>query len=279
MSVVSVSTSPEARALAGSIQTAVRRHPTVDPWLPGGASDDRNLALDAALRAIGWQDLIADDAWLPYIAPAARELGRGFAPIDSIDGFLGGALRAGDLVRYAGQGDIIVSLVDGGLLRQRAERLQPLGYTDALAVAQVVEASDLAVETGADADRRRAAWLAASVGYLAGLSEEALRLASEHVMAREAFGRPLAALEPVQQQLATAATRTVGMTLLTGEHVDAARLSYVGEAACQVVAICQQVVGAIGYALEFPLQRAFRRSRAVQLWADAALYPQVTNAN
>ena len=32
-----------------------------------------------------------------------------------------------------------------------------------------------------------------------------------------------------------------------------------------------QVAGAIGFTLEFPLQRAYRRARAVQLWADAFL--------
>ena len=261
---------------ARSIQTAVRRHPTADPWLPGGACADRNPELDAALRAIGWQELVADDASLPYIAPAARELGRGFAPLDSVDQFLGGALLVGELARYASVGDDLVSLVEGGLWRQRAERLQAVGYTDALGVAQVLEASELAPETGGEAQRRRAAWLAASLGYLAGLSEEALRLAREHVMTREAFGRPLAALEPVQQQLATAATLTAGITLLAAEHVDAPGLCHACEAACQITAICQQVVGALGYALEFPLQRAYRRARAMQLWADAALYPRAS---
>lgn len=278
MSVLKVSSSPEARELAGLIQSAVRRHPTADPWLPGGVSVDRNPALEAALRAIGWQELVADDAWLPYIAPAARELGRGFSPLDSIDQFLGGALRVGEQTRYATDGDVLVSLVEGGLRRQRAERLQPVGYTDALGVAQVVEVSELGIEMGSDAERRRAAWLAASLGYLAGLTEEALRLATEYVMTREAFGRPLAALEPVQQQLATAATLTTGINLLTEERIDAPALSHAGEAACQVTAICQQVVGAIGYALEFPLQRAYRRSRAVQLWIDAALYACATSA-
>lgn len=278
MSVLKVSSSPEARELAGLIQSAVQRYPTTDPWLPGGVSVDRNPELEAALRAIGWQELVEDEAWLPYIAPAARELGRGFAPLDSIDQFLGGALRVGAQARYATQGDGLVSLVAGGLCRQHAKRLQPVGYTDALGVVQVIEASELGIETGVNADRQRAAWLAASLGYLAGMSEEALRLATEYVMTREAFGRPLAALEPVQQQLATAATLTTGINLLTEERVDAPTLSHAGEAACQVTVICQQVVGAIGYALEFPLQRAYRRSRAVQLWADSALYSRATSS-
>jgi len=265
--------SHDARELARLIQTAVQRHPTVDPWRPGADATDRNPALGGALSAIGWHDLGAEDGWLPYIAPAARELGRGFAPLDTIDQFLGGALRVGAYARYSEVGDVLVSLVEGGGLRsERALRLQPVGYTDAIGIRQVIEVHDLTVELDDDARRRRAAWLAGTLGYLAGLTEEALRLATEHVMTREAFGRPLAALEPVQQQLASAATLTTGISLLTAERVEPAALSHAAEAACQVTAICQQVTGAIGYALEFPLQRAFRRSRVLQLWTDEALF-------
>ena len=32
-----------------------------------------------------------------------------------------------------------------------------------------------------------------------------------------------------------------------------------------------QVTGALGFTLEFPLQRAYRRSRSVRTWADAVL--------
>ena len=37
------------------------------------------------------------------------------------------------------------------------------------------------------------------------------------------------------------------------------------------MAICMQVTGALGFTLEFPLQRAYRRSRAARAWADAVL--------
>lgn len=273
-----LSLSQEARELVRSIQTAVQRHPTADPWRPGVNAVDRNPELGVALTAIGWQDLGADDAWLPYIAPAARELGRGFAPLDTIDQFLGGALRVGEHARYVEVGDVLVSLVEEGLRTERAVLLQPVGYTDAIGVRKVIEVSDPAVETGDDARRRRDAWLAGTLGYLAGLTEEALRLATEHVMTREAFGRPLAALEPVQQQLATAATLSTGISLLTAERVEPSMLCHAGEAACQVTAICQQVVGAVGYALEFPLQRAYRRSRVLQLWTDEALFAKLRSA-
>jgi hypothetical protein len=41
----------------------------------------------------------------------------------------------------------------------------------------------------------------------------------------------------------------------------------------QPAAACQQVADATGFTLEFPLQRAYRRARAVQLWADALIAP------
>ena len=75
-----------------------------------------------------------------------------------------------------------------------------------------------------------AAWCAASTGYLAGLGEEALRLALEHARSRHAFGGPLAALEPVQQMLADAATLVDGLTLLSADSPGADALAHAGEA-------------------------------------------------
>jgi alkylation response protein AidB-like acyl-CoA dehydrogenase len=116
-----------------------------------------------------------------------------------------------------------------------------------------------------------AAWCAASTGYLAGLAEEALRLALDHARSRRAFGAPLAALEPVQQMLADAATLADGLTLLTGDGPGVDALAHAGEAAERAVGICMQVTGALGFTLEFPLQRAHRRSRSARSWADGVL--------
>jgi len=52
-----------------------------------------------------------------------------------------------------------------------------------------------------------------------------------------------------------------------------AALAHAGAAAVEITASCQQLVGAIGFTLEFPLQRAYRRARALALWADALLTP------
>jgi alkylation response protein AidB-like acyl-CoA dehydrogenase len=116
---------------------------------------------------------------------------------------------------------------------------------------------------------RFAAWVGASTGYLAGMSEEALRLALEHAQSRRAFGGPLSALEPVQQMLADAATLVDGLSLLTGASPGLDALVHAGDAAERAVGICMQVTGALGFTTEFPLQRAYRRSRSARAWVDA----------
>jgi alkylation response protein AidB-like acyl-CoA dehydrogenase len=124
---------------------------------------------------------------------------------------------------------------------------------------------------GDEARRPMAAWTAASTGYLAGLADESLRLCLEHARSRRAFGGALAALEPVQQMLADAATLVDGLLLLADDLPGPDALGHAGEAAERAIAIGMQVTGALGFTLEFPLQRAYRRSRAARAWAEAAL--------
>ena len=35
--------------------------------------------------------------------------------------------------------------------------------------------------------------------------------------------------------------------------------------------ICMQVTGALGFTMEFPLQRAYRRSRSARAWNEAVI--------
>jgi len=179
-------------------------------------------------------------------------------------------LTVDGLARYANEGAALVEPRAGECVRRRAIRLSSLPYTDALGVARV---EDAASETVPDPEAgvRMATWCAASTGYLAGLGEEALRLALEHARSRRAFGGPLGALEPVQQMLADAATLVDGLTLLSADSPGADALAHAGDAAERAVAICMQVTGALGFTLEFPLQRAYRRSRSARVWADAVL--------
>ena len=268
----------EIRAFATSVRGSLERHPPEDAWRPGVHADDRSSELRHALTDLGWDEVGTGVELLPFVAPAAVELGRRFAPLDLVDSLLGGALAADGLARYAAEGDRLVFLQGGGVRVRTALSLEPIAYGDALAVQRILAAEDGVSLADEEAAARRSAWVAASVGYLAGISAEAVRLATEHAVSRHAFGRPLAALDPVQQHLATAATLADGATLLAEDVPGPAALAYAGDAACRVTALCQQVVGAIGYTLEFPLQRAFRRARAARLWADQALRGADTRA-
>ena len=260
----------EARDFAATVAEIARRHAPPDPWRPGAAVSDADPGLERALSDAGWDELGRDEALLPLVAPAGAALGRAFASLAPVDALLGGALVVAGLARYAREGGPLMEPRSGELVRTQAERLSPLPYTDALGVARVRTARGAPV--AADESRiRMAAWCAASTGYLAGLGEEALRLALEHARSRRAFGGPLAALEPVQQMLADAATLVDGLTLLTTDSPGADALAHAGEATERAVAICMQVTGALGFTLEFPLQRAYRRSRAAPVWADAVL--------
>jgi butyryl-CoA dehydrogenase len=261
----------DVRTFASSVAGALERHPVQDPWRPGAHADDRNPGLRDAVFELGWGDVSTVPGLLPFVAPAAVELGRRFAPLDLVDATLGGALVVDGYARYPAVRERLVEVRGATLSVRTAVRLTPLGYIDALAVHAVDEVTEEKTVTGPEAAARRDAWIAANAGYLAGLSAEAVRLAAEHAKSRHAFGRPLAALDPIQQHLATAATLADGATLLAEERVTAAGLAHAGEGAAHATALCQQVVGAIGYTLEFPLQRAFRRARAVRLWADAVL--------
>lgn len=261
----------DVRTFAASVAGALERHPVEDPWRPGAHADDRNPSLRAALVDLGWADVATDPDLLPFVGPSATELGRRFAPLDLVDLTLGGSLCVDRYARYADEGGRVVEIRGPALSLGTPVGLAPVGYIDALAVHAVARVEEETTVDGTEAAARLDAWITATTGYLAGLAAEAVRLAAEHAKSRHAFGRPLAALDPIQQHLATAATLADGASLLAEEHVTAAGLAHAGEAAANVTALCQQVVGAIGYTLEFPLQRAFRRARAARLWADAVL--------
>ena len=257
----------EAAQFAATVAAIASRHAGADPWKPGAAASDANPALAEALREAGWEELGSDPGLLPLAAPAGAALGRAFASLAYVDGLLGGALRVGALARYASEGAVLVEPLRGHLHVSGCEQFTRIPYTDALGVGVVAKAAPAREESGA----RMAAWVAASTGYLAGMSEEALRLALEHARSRRAFGGPLSALEPVQQMLADAATLVDGLTLLSGDTPGLDALAHAGDAAERAVTICMQVTGALGFTMEFPLQRAYRRSRSARAWNEAVI--------
>jgi len=260
----------EVAQFAETVAGVAARHVKPDPWRPGAAVSDADPDLERALSDAGWDELARDGELLPVAAPAGAALGRAFASLAPVDSLLGGALTVGSLARYARHGGVTIAPRLGGLHAERAEEVTEVVSTDALGVSAIRVSGGAEVEA-AEAQVRMAAWVAASAGYLAGMSEEALRLTLEHAQSRRAFGGPLSALEPVQQMLAEAATLVEGLTLLAAGSPGMDALAHAGDAAERAVAICMQVTGALGFTMEFPLQRAYRRSRAARAWNEAVL--------
>jgi alkylation response protein AidB-like acyl-CoA dehydrogenase len=103
------------------------------------------------------------------------------------------------------------------------------------------------------------------------VGEGALELTVTYARQRRAFDSTLAALAPVQQLLARAATEIRGVRLLATMGAGADALAHAGPAIADACAACQQVTGAIGFTLEYPLQRYTQRARALAVWNDALL--------
>jgi butyryl-CoA dehydrogenase len=262
----------EQRAFAESIATAAERalRGGPPPWRPGEAGDDRQAELTQALATAGWRSLAEERELLPFAGPAAIELGRRLAPLDVIDGLLGGPLLADELVRYGG-GGTAVAVGHDAVRSFRLTDERPVAYGDAIGVFRVDGLEQTGELNGPHARLRIDAWLAASVGYAAGVGEYALGLTSDYARQRRAFGSTLSALGPVQQLLADAATTVRGLSLLAADLPGTRALAHTSAALCAVTANCQQVTGAIGYTLEYPLQCAYRRARAMRLWSDCVL--------
>ena len=134
-------------------------------------------------------------------------------------------------------------------------------------------------EAGAPIARAPAVDLAAAAAALtaariAGLLQGAAELAHAHVAAREQFGRPLAAFQAIQQQMARLAEEVIAaraaaslafavpMVTRAGAAVAKARAS---EAAAEAQAILHQVHGAIGMTAEYDLGLYTRRLQEARI--------------
>ena len=290
----------DARAFAESVAGVVDRHaPAARAWEPGALAPPKATELDAALGELGWDDLARDAELVACAGLGAVELGRRLASLDCIDRLLGGGPMAGDLVRSLGPEPTTIIREDGAVLRAPVRRSEPVATADGLDLHRVLELGEPVEMPAARWRIAERAWLAAGVGYLAGLGQGALEMTQDYVRQRQAFGSTLAALAPVQQLLAEAATAVRGVRLLAGaggatiasgetvasggtvasgetvaggetlDYSDA--LAHAGPAVAQACAACQQVTGAIGFTLEYPLQRHTQRARALTAFNDALL--------
>lgn len=257
---------------AESIRGHANRHTPDDQWTPGATVSDHSASLMSALSEAGWFDLLdEDDAGKHYFGIGAIELGRAGAPYSCVGALLGGGVAASNVVLYGRESQVAATLTSEGKLHYReVVRSHPVPYTDSLGVHLVDEFGPSRFE---DSATRVNAWRTATTGYIAGLSLKCLELSVEHARNREAFGGPLAAIDAVQMKLADAAVATEALRL-TATQGDCSldELLYAGEASKQVAANAHQVLGAMGFTMEYELQRYTRRIRALSLlsksWAD-----------
>lgn len=258
----------EARAFAESIAGALDRHEVASTWAPGELPGPPSPELAALLDDLGWATLAQDEALLACAGLGATELGLRLASVHHVDRLLGGSPSTGDLVRSLGAERLAVACQRGTVIRRPIVSSEPVASADGLEVHRVLEVGEPVAEVPPTA---LAAWRAACAGYLAGLGKAALDLTVAYVRQRRAFGSTLAALGPVQQLLADAATAVSGVLLVAGEGPDSDALAYAGPAVAQACAACQQVTGAIGFTLEYPLHRYTQRAQALATWNDALL--------
>lgn len=265
----------EARLFAQSVAGVLRRERVEHRgWVPGTIPNTDTSALVAALDQLGWPTVATDPELVSCAGLAGVELGRALAPVAVLDGLLGASPLAGSLIRSRVAGARAVSVADDdapGLVVRPIVAAEAVASADGLDLHSV---SALGAPEPVDPDAwtvALAAWLAAGVGYLAGLGEGALELTVTYVRQRRAFDTTLAALAPVQQLLARAATEIRGVRLLAAAAPGADGLAHAGPAIADACAACQQVTGAIGFTLEYPLQRYTQRARALASWNDALI--------
>ncbi len=260
-----VSEALEFAASVAGVAGRVQASTAAEAWAPGSLGAETDPSLTGALDAIGWDSVAGDDELAVHAGLGAVELGRRLSSLWEIDRLLGGGPMSGELVRCLGPSPGTVVRGSTIYAVQRSDRLPSAEGLDVRRIGGVGAA------LGEVAPPARRAWLAAGVGYLAGVGEGALEMTVEYARQRRAFGSTLAALAPVQQLLAGAATAVRGVRLLAADPCDEASLAHAGPAVAAACTACQQVSGAIGFTLEYPLHRFTQRARALATWNDALL--------
>ena len=264
--------STDLEIFAGSVRSLASEASEQDQWRPGLHVDDRSERLSAGLARLGWADLAAaDEETRPFLAAAAFELGYAAASAYDIVQLLGGSPVVKGLAMYARAGDRVAVAHAGRYHLGTVTESTPVAFADSLGVHADVRCDD--AEPTLDDESRMRAFEAALVGYFAGLTAFVADTATEHARQRQVFGRTLAHLDAVQQRLADAATTADALALSTREGAHGlAALTYAASSAGSVMMHGHMVFGAVGFTLEFPLQRYSRRAKALAAfvtgWVD-----------
>lgn len=265
----------DIRDFVATIRKICESAPTEDQWSPNEPGDDRNTKLRTRVTDAGWFDLATEPYAGDFLGAAAVELGRACAPVDLIDDLLGAgvALSAGvvgdiALARYRGAGETVWLCGTDGAELVKIASAQAVAYIDAQAVSLITTTPVV----GSPLQGRAVdAWIAAMTGYIAGLATGAVELARGHAEQRIAFSRPLTELDAVAKKIADCATTTEGLQMAAARRPDVFVLQQAPVAAFRVARTCHQILGALGFTLEYPLQRYSRRVEALRAWTPAVV--------
>jgi hypothetical protein len=269
-------TTPDAdiRDFAATVRSVCESAPTADRWSPTAPSDDRNPLLHKTMVETGWFDIADEPNGADFLGPAGVELGRALAPLHLIDDLLGhGVALSADVVgdlalaRYRNVGETVWLCGTDGAQLAEITSAEALHYIDAQAVA-VIEVTERA--PSAPAGLVVEAWTSAMTGYVAGLAAGALELAGAHASQRIAFGRPLADIDAVAKKIADCATTSEGLQMAARRRPDVSVLQQAPASAFRVMRACHQILGGLGFTLEYPLQRYSRRVEALRVWTVPA---------
>jgi acyl-CoA dehydrogenase len=264
----------------------------------GGTLQDAAVILRAVSR-IGLAVPLAESTWLAAwaLASAGVEVPRGPLTAALLDDAQGELARTagswqlnGVLRRVPWAAD--VEFVVGVLARERPARVVLLDpgsaelrpcrnlagepRVDVVCPGLLVDDAAPACSDDVTAAAFRARAAAGRVVAMSGAAEQALHHAVTQAGCREQFGRPLARFQAVQHLLARMAAETTALvvagqaavaTLESGSADEvalavAAAKAAASDAAGSIAAWAHQVLGAMGFAMEHPLQRSTRR-----LWA------------
>jgi alkylation response protein AidB-like acyl-CoA dehydrogenase len=263
----------DIRDFADTVRRICGSAPTPDTWRPTAICDDRNGPLRSRLTEAGWFEVAAEPAGAEFLGAAAVELGRALAPLDVVDGLLGHSVALSAeltngpaLARYVAAGSQVWLCGMTGAALTEVTTVEPVRYVDAQAVA-IIEVG--AAVPGCPEHRAVDAWTAAMTGYLAGLCAGALELAGGHAGQRIAFGRPLTDIDAVAKKIADCATASEGLQMAAHRGADPYVLQQAPATAFKVVRACHQILGGLGFTLEYPLQRYSRRVDALRVWTPA----------
>ncbi|OBC01786.1 hypothetical protein A5784_16865 [Mycobacterium sp. 852013-50091_SCH5140682] len=264
----------DIRDFSDTVRRICESVPTPDAWRPTAICDDRNSPLHSLLSEAGWFEVAAEPVGPQFLGAAAVELGRALAPLDVVDRLLGHPVALSPevtdgpaLARYAEAGQQVWLCGATGAVLAEVTAVDPVRYVDAQAIAMV--AVGTTVPGATPDDRAVDAWTAAMTGYLAGLCAGALELAGGHAGQRIAFGRPLTDIDAVAKKIADCATASEGLQMAAHRGADPYVLQQAPVTAFGVVRACHQILGGLGFTLEYPLQRYSRRVDALRAWTPA----------